>query len=111
MKIYAGSAHSMAISCDVFEVYTWGDGSKGQLGKRGEMCFEPGIVDDLCGKDIIKGSCGYDFTACLTFEGKIYIFGSNANYKLGIDSENPIEYFPISMDILMGIKKVNHFII
>jgi alpha-tubulin suppressor-like RCC1 family protein len=106
MKIYSGNFHSMAISKDVFEVYTWGDGSKGQLGRRGEMSAEPDIVEELTGKDIIKGSCGYDFTACLTGEGKIYMFGSNVNLKLGVDSINSQENFPKSVDGLIGIKKV-----
>ena len=98
----------MAITKEVNEVYTWGDGTYGQLGKRGEICSEPEVVEELLGKDIFKGSCGYDFTACLTQqEGKVYIFGSNVNFKLGIDSPNMQENFPKCVDGLIGIKKVN----
>ena len=55
VKIYCGYGHSMSIAKDINEVYTWGDGSKGQLGKRGEDFSEPSVVDELSGRDIIKG--------------------------------------------------------
>jgi hypothetical protein len=45
----------MAIGKDNHEVYTWGDGSKGQLGKGLGDLSEPSVVDELSGKDIIKG--------------------------------------------------------
>jgi alpha-tubulin suppressor-like RCC1 family protein len=54
-KIYAGYGHSMAIAKDINEVYTWGDCSKGQLGRGNDDSFEPGVVDELSGRDIIKG--------------------------------------------------------
>lgn len=96
----------MAISKDVFEVYTWGDGSKGQLGIKGDWSPEPILVEDLLGKDVVKGSCGYDFSACVTVEGKLYLFGSNVNFKLGIESTSLIEKYPKCVDSLVGVKKV-----
>jgi alpha-tubulin suppressor-like RCC1 family protein len=106
MKIYAGNTHSMAISKDVFEVYTWGDGTKGQLGIKGDSTADPILVEDLIGKDIVKGACGYDFTGCITIEGKLYMFGSNVNFKLGFESSNLIEKYPKSVDTIVGVKKV-----
>ncbi len=53
-KIYCGYGHCMAIGKDR-EVYTWGDGSKGQLGKGLGDSSEPSVVDGLSGKEIIKG--------------------------------------------------------
>ena len=96
----------MAISDGVLEVYTWGDGTKGQLGIKTEMSSEPLLVNELTGKDIQRGSCGYDYTACITNDGKVYMFGSNANFKLGVDSLNSQEDFPKNVDGLIGIKKV-----
>lgn len=55
VKIYCGYGHCMAIENDTHEVYTWGDGSKGQLGKGLGDSSEPSVVDELSGKDIIKG--------------------------------------------------------
>jgi alpha-tubulin suppressor-like RCC1 family protein len=55
VRVYAGYSHSMAIAKEIQEVYTWGDGSKGQLGRRVTECFEPAIVDELSGRDICKG--------------------------------------------------------
>lgn len=114
-KIYCGYGHSMSIAKDINEVYTWGDGSKGQLGKRGEDFSEPSVVDELSGRDIIKGynytynysACGHDFSACISNDGRLYIWGSNSNNKLGIDSNNQFETLPKLIDILVGIKKVN----
>ena len=54
-KIYCGYAHSMAIAKGVNQVYTWGDGSKGQLGKRSSEINDPSEVDDLTGIEILKG--------------------------------------------------------
>lgn len=53
-KIYCGYAHSMTISNEN-EVYTFGDGSKGQLGKVNSDYSNPSTVDELMGKDIVKG--------------------------------------------------------
>jgi len=54
-KIYCGYGHSMAIAKDIHEVYTWGDGSKGQLGKGNNEFCDPSVVDELSGRDIVKG--------------------------------------------------------
>lgn len=53
-KIYAGFEHSMAIS-NSHEIFVWGDGESGQLGSLLHKCNEPLIVDDLMGRDIVKG--------------------------------------------------------
>ncbi len=47
-----------------------------------------------------------DGTIAYTWEGKLYMFGSNVNFKLGIESINLIEKYPKSVDSLVGVKKV-----
>ena len=51
-------------------------------------------------------ACGHDFSACLSNDGRLYIWGSNTNNKLGIDSNNLKEPLPKLIDILVGVKKV-----
>lgn len=54
-KIYCGYGHSMAIAKNIYEVYTWGDGSKGQLGKGSSDFADPSVVEELSGRGIVKG--------------------------------------------------------
>lgn len=53
-KIYVGFEHSMAISKNN-EIFVWGDGESGQLGRHLYKSDEPLTVDDLMGREVIKG--------------------------------------------------------
>jgi len=53
-KIYAGYAHSLAIT-DSAEVYCWGLGTSGQLGTNKNIIEEPFSIDELFGNNVKKG--------------------------------------------------------
>ena len=53
-KIYAGNNHSMAIGKG-FEVYVWGDGEYGQLGKLLTKSDSPIKVECLSKWEIVSG--------------------------------------------------------
>jgi|LauGreDrversion4_2_1035121.scaffolds.fasta_scaffold654659_2 alpha-tubulin suppressor-like RCC1 family protein len=64
-------------------------------------------------KTLLKGiynieysACGHDFTACISSDGRLFIWGSNSNNKLGLDTNNLSEPSPKVIEILVSIKKV-----
>jgi len=105
--IYAGFQHSMAITNISFQVFVWGDGTSGQLGFKKNSAFEPVVLNSLIGKDIIKGSLGKDNSACLSRKGELFVFGSNLFGKLGVESDNTIEMFPLHVKSLNNVKKIS----
>jgi alpha-tubulin suppressor-like RCC1 family protein len=105
-KIYAGYAHSMAIT-KTYEIFVWGDGKMGQLGRSLRKAEEPLSVDDLSGRDVVKGACGHDNCAAITSDGKLYLWGGNDNNKLGIKSNNKFETAPKQVESMNGIKRVS----
>ncbi len=57
---------------------------------------------------ILYSACGHDFTACISSDGRLFIWGSNSNNKLGLDSNNLTEPSPKVIEILVSIKKVHN---
>ena len=106
-KIYAGYANSMCIIQKTNEVLIWGDGSKGQLCSDKKSSDIPIVIDDLNGRGIYKGTLGYNNAACITKDGKLYVWGSNDTHKLGIDSHNDYEAIPRMIESLSGVVKVS----
>jgi len=53
-KVYAGNNHSMAIGGN-FEMYVWGDGESGQLGKNISMSESPIQIDEINKFEIRSG--------------------------------------------------------
>jgi alpha-tubulin suppressor-like RCC1 family protein len=65
------------------KVYTWGDGTEGQLGYDTEGYNQdiPRVVEGIPAANSV--SCGFRFTAVVTQEGKLYTFGNNNYGQLG----------------------------
>jgi alpha-tubulin suppressor-like RCC1 family protein len=106
-KIYSGYSHSMAIT-KTSEIFVWGDGKLGQLGRAITSSNEPLAIDDLSGRDVIKGACGYDNCAAITNDGKLYMWGGNNSFKLGLSNgHNEYEANPRLVETLNGIKKIS----
>ncbi len=106
-KIYAGYSHSMAIT-KTSEIFVWGDGKLGQLGRAITSSNEPLAIDDLSGRDVIKGACGYDNCAAITNDGKLYMWGGNNSFKLGIpNGHNEYEANPRLVEALNAVKKIS----
>ena len=82
-QIAAGASHSVALS-ESGEVYVWGDNSKYQLGSASpSVQIYPTKLSSgaLSGQVISKIVAGNSFTACLTQDGKVILWGSAFNYQ------------------------------
>lgn len=68
----SGDAHSLAAARGG-NVFSWGDGDYGKLGRGGnEGSKVPKRVDSLTKKGVIKLMCGSQFSIALTDNGQIY---------------------------------------
>jgi len=69
---------------EVGDVYSFGDGSTGQLGLGPtSMMTTPHIIDQLPRKKIYMMSSGYAHSVAVTETGEIYTWGNNAFGQLG----------------------------
>ncbi|XP_066137078.1 probable E3 ubiquitin-protein ligase HERC6 isoform X2 [Saccopteryx bilineata] len=85
-QVAAGGAHSFALSLSGTS-FGWGSNSAGQLALSGNnvpvQSYKPRSVGELKRLDVIYISCGYEHTAVLTQNGKVYTFGDNSCGQLG----------------------------
>lgn len=104
--IYAGLNHSMAITSEG-KVYSWGDGTNGQLGYRANKQYIPKMIDELKKKTIIKGALGSDNSCGITKLGNVFLWGSNTNNKLGLGKNDPFIIYPEKNPSLKKIVKIS----
>jgi len=68
----SGDAQTLCITSDN-QVWSWGDGDYGKLGRGGsDGCKVPLVIDELSGKSVIKVECGSQFSMALTRYGALY---------------------------------------
>ncbi|KAM6912856.1 serine/threonine-protein kinase Nek9 [Xenentodon cancila] len=89
--VCAGESHFAVVTVEK-ELYTWANvqgGAKmvGQLGHGDQASYrQPKRVEKLQGKAIRQVACGSDFTACITEEDQIYLFGSDYYGCVGVEA-------------------------
>ncbi|XP_029350046.1 serine/threonine-protein kinase Nek9 isoform X2 [Echeneis naucrates] len=94
--VCAGESHFAVVTVEK-ELYTWANvqgGAKmvGQLGHGDQASYrQPKRVEKLQGKAIRQVACGADFTACVTDEDQMYMFGSDYYGCIGVEGEHGIE--------------------
>eukprot|EP00753_Platysulcus_tardus_P017861 PLAT6603.1.p1 GENE.PLAT6603.1~~PLAT6603.1.p1 ORF type:complete len:603 (+),score=216.03 PLAT6603.1:24-1811(+) len=77
---------------DSNDVYSWGDGSWGQLGHGSDSdVLQPEIVSSLLGQGIRKLSCGLAHTAALSDSGQLFTWGHGGHGRLGRGSTEHLE--------------------
>ncbi|WAR02234.1 NEK9-like protein [Mya arenaria] len=88
-----GADHVIVVTTES-QVYTWGDGSKGQLG-HGDLTSlaKPKLVEALTGKsitsvDVIAVACGPSHVVVVGSEGEIFSWGNGAAGRLGLGTED-----------------------
>lgn len=85
-QVAAGGAHSFALSLTGTS-FGWGNNNAGQLALSGKNVpvesHKPRSVGKLKILDVIYISCGYEHTAVLTQNGKVFTFGDNSFGQLG----------------------------
>ncbi|KAG7510417.1 serine serine/threonine-protein kinase Nek9 [Solea senegalensis] len=90
-QVCAGESHFAVVTVEK-ELYTWADiqgGAKmvGQLGHGDQASYrQPKRLDKLQGKAVRQVACGADFTACITDEDQMYMFGSDYYGCIGVES-------------------------
>ncbi|XP_037602492.1 serine/threonine-protein kinase Nek9 [Sebastes umbrosus] len=94
--VCAGESHCAVVTVEK-ELYTWANvqsGAKmvGQLGHGDHSSYrQPKRVEKLAGKAIRQVACGADFTACITDEDQMYMFGSDYYGCIGVEGELGME--------------------
>jgi len=89
VSVFCGFHHT-ALLTENGQVFTWGAGSKGQLGHENvsDTLWVPKPVAGLSlasiGERVWKVACGGNHSLALTQSGQIYSFGSNARGQLGL---------------------------
>ncbi|KAB1282260.1 putative E3 ubiquitin-protein ligase HERC6 [Camelus dromedarius] len=85
-QVAAGGAHSFALSLSGTS-FGWGSNSAGQLALRRSkvpaQSYRPRSVGALKSFGVTYISCGYEHTAVLTQDGKVFTFGDNSYGQLG----------------------------
>ncbi|KAM6961231.1 serine/threonine-protein kinase Nek9 [Aplochiton taeniatus] len=94
--VCAGENHFAVVTVEK-ELYTWANvqsGAKmvGQLGHGDQASYrQPRKVERLQGKAVRQVACGADFTACVTDEDQLYMFGSDYYGCIGVENERGAE--------------------
>uniref|UniRef100_A0A1A8LLC1 non-specific serine/threonine protein kinase n=2 Tax=Nothobranchius pienaari TaxID=704102 RepID=A0A1A8LLC1_9TELE len=94
--VCAGESHFAVVTVEK-ELFTWANvqgGAKmvGQLGQGDQASYrQPKRVEKLQGKAIRQVACGADFTACVTDEDQLYMFGSDYYGCIGVEGEMGME--------------------
>ncbi|CAN8239114.1 unnamed protein product [Cochlearia groenlandica] len=66
------------------QLFTWGDGEKGQLGHGDDDAkLLPECVVSLTNENICQVACGHCLTVCLTSKGHVYTMGNTVYGQLG----------------------------
>eukprot|EP01137_Pigoraptor_chileana_P022953 Opistho-2@7175 len=82
-SVAIGGRHCLAATVDG-QVFSWGDGSSGQLGHGNTESYSmPLLIEALVGKSIASVSCGDDFSAFNSENGLLMTCGSGARGALG----------------------------
>jgi E3 ubiquitin-protein ligase HERC2 len=116
VQVYHNSSLSIFCSVCWAVVYTWGNGTLGQLGhgpvvKSGiRNAYEelsPKLLEAFEGKSITHVEFGASHSAALDEEGRLFVWGSNEYNKLGLGAASEMEELPREVEALKGVKIVD----
>ena len=91
-RIAAGDAHTLCVSAGG-RLFGWGNNEDGQLGVGNtNNRVVPTLVTGLLKtKSVLQVAAGFEYTACLTADGLLYICGNGVNGQLGLgDTEDRV---------------------
>eukprot|EP00897_Mesotaenium_endlicherianum_P000217 jgi/Mesen1/10196/ME000766S09563 len=88
--VACGGYHAAAIDGEG-RVWTWGRGGHGQLGHESlQTEAAPRVVQRLADVRVSTVSCGGTWTAAVSEQGKLYVWGKNSECQLGVPRESGI---------------------
>ncbi len=84
IQVCCGGQHLGCLS-DAGEIYTWGRGGFGRLG-HGTFAHAttPRLVEGLRGIHCQQVVCGFAYTAAVSKDGELYMWGAGENGRLGL---------------------------
>ena len=86
----SGDAQTLCITDDD-NVWSWGDGDYGKLGRGGsDGCKIPMKIDSLAGLGVIKVECGSQFSVALTRSGSVFTWGKGDYHRLGHGTDDHV---------------------
>ena len=104
-RIYSGYAFNLALS-DTGAVYSWGTGSRGELGQDCDSveCETPQRIDffDDLPSVVVDLACGGWHALALTSDGDIYSWGWNESGQLGHSAEKLSSVSPHPFPVDLG---------
>ena len=105
-QVSVGFSH-MGLTTLEKQVFTWGSGTRGQLGHGiAGSCFQPQPITSIGSETtIINIQCGKDFTLFLNDTGITLVCGSYSQYCLGKKTDSDINV-PTIIDALVGCQMV-----
>ncbi|ESO89418.1 hypothetical protein LOTGIDRAFT_218809 [Lottia gigantea] len=108
IQVACGSrdAQTLALTDDG-NVYSWGDGDFGKLGRGGsDGCNVPHVIDRLTGMGVCQIECGAQFSLALTKSGQVWTWGKGDYFRLGHGTDAHVRK-PQLVEGLKG-KKIVH---
>jgi alpha-tubulin suppressor-like RCC1 family protein len=113
VKIAAGAKHDLSLSGSAQTVYSWGDNSRGQLGRSTgsdpsdsnptELTAPAGMADPA--DPIVDIACGDYHSLAVTKSGHVYAWGDNTFGQLG-DGTTTNHPLPTEIPNLANVKSV-----
>ncbi|XP_038055580.1 E3 ubiquitin-protein ligase HERC2-like [Patiria miniata] len=86
----SGDAQTLCITDDD-NVWSWGDGDYGKLGRGGsDGCKVPQKIDILSGAGVCKVECGSQFSIAQTKSGIVYTWGKGDYHRLGHGTDDHV---------------------
>ena len=111
-ETYSIVGHSAAVTGDG-RLFMWGSGSDGRLGREcGDSENSPIEVGGLLGEVRRQGvrvrgvSCGYDHSACVTEDGRVFVWGSGSRGQLGLGSTS-LQLLPAQVEGVLAEKQAS----
>ncbi|XP_076028585.1 E3 ubiquitin-protein ligase HERC2 isoform X2 [Oratosquilla oratoria] len=102
----SGDAQTLCITDDD-NVWSWGDGDYGKLGRGGsDGCKVPTKIDALANQGIIKVECGSQFSVALGRSGCVYTWGKGDYHRLGHGTDDHVRR-PRKVTSLQGKKVIS----
>lgn len=93
--VACGLYHTVCIT-EFYRVFAWGINRSGQLGlNHSYNVSQPQEVESLRGECIAYVACGFDNTMAVSEDGRVFGWGNNAYYKMGVESNR---YRPDQLD-------------
>lgn len=96
-QICGGGGHTIIVN-DAGELRACGWNNKGQLGD-GSTKDGPIFISIKCAQSFHKVSCGWDTSAGITKDGRLFVWGSNSHGQLGINRERNIISEPTELQL------------